>query len=45
MMRFSGDPKTLAAAAAERVDPVTRRLGPKHGMLGSIVARTGDGTS
>jgi hypothetical protein len=43
MMRFSGDPKTLAAAAAEHVDPVTRRLGPKYGMLGSIVARTGDG--
>jgi hypothetical protein len=43
MMRFAGDPDELRAAAQEHVDPVTKRLGEKHGMLANIVARTDDG--
>jgi hypothetical protein len=43
MMRFTGDPDELFAIVTERVDPVTNRLSPKHGRIGNIVARTGDG--
>ncbi len=43
MMRISGDPDELAAKIAEHVDPVGRRLAPKHGALGRILAKTDDG--
>jgi hypothetical protein len=43
MMRMSGDADELAAKLREHVDPVARELAPKHGGLGNVVARTGDG--
>ena len=43
MMRMSGDPDELAAKLREHVAPVGRELAPKHGGLGTIVARTDDG--
>jgi hypothetical protein len=43
MMRMSGDSDELASKLKEHVAPVGRELGPKHGALGTIVARTDDG--
>jgi hypothetical protein len=43
MMRMYGDPDDLAAKITEHVRPVARRLSPKHGGLGTILARTEDG--
>jgi hypothetical protein len=43
MMRMSGDPDELATKLRDHVAPVGRELAPKHGGLGSIVARTDDG--
>ncbi len=43
MMRMAGDPDELAAKLREHVEPVGRELAPKHGGLGTIVARTDDG--
>ena len=43
LMRFTGDPDELAAQIAERVAPVTARLGRNHGQLANVVARTDDG--
>jgi hypothetical protein len=43
MMRMSGDPDELAGKIMEHVRPVARRLSPKHGGLGTILARTEDG--
>jgi hypothetical protein len=43
MMRIPGDPDALAAKMRDHIDPVARRLAPKHGGLGRIVARTDDG--
>jgi hypothetical protein len=43
MMRMSGDPDELAAKLRDHVAPVGRELAPKHGGLGTIVARTDDG--
>ena len=43
MMRISGDPEELAAKISEHIRPVGRRLAPKHGGLGTILARTEDG--
>jgi hypothetical protein len=43
MMRMYGDPDELAAKITEHVRPVARRLSPKHGSLGTILARTEDG--
>ena len=43
MMRFAGDPDELFAKVRDHVDPVTRRLSPKHGGIANIVARTDDG--
>jgi len=43
MMRFPGDPDELAEKLREHVRPVAEQLAPKHGGLGNIVAKTGDG--
>jgi hypothetical protein len=43
MMRISGNADELAAKLREHVEPVGRELAPKHGGLGTIVARTDDG--
>jgi hypothetical protein len=43
MMRMSGDSDELAAKLREHLEPVGRELAPKHGGLGTIIARTGDG--
>jgi hypothetical protein len=43
MMRISGDPDELAAKVEEHLRPVGRKLAPKHGGLGTIVAKTSDG--
>jgi len=43
MMRMSGDPDELAGKIMEHVRPVARQLSPKHGGLGTILARTEDG--
>jgi hypothetical protein len=43
MMKMSGEADDLAAKLKEHVEPVGRELGPQHGGLGTIVARTGDG--
>jgi hypothetical protein len=43
MMKMSGDSDELAAKLAEHVRPVGKELAPKHGGLGTIVARTDDG--
>jgi hypothetical protein len=43
MMRMSGDSDELSAKLKEHVRPVGMELGPKHGGLGTIVARTDDG--
>jgi hypothetical protein len=43
MMRMSGDADELATKLREHVAPIGRELAPKHGGLGTIVARTGDG--
>ena len=43
MMNFSGDSDELAAKLREHVRPVGMELAPKHGGLGTIVARTDDG--
>jgi hypothetical protein len=43
MMKMSGNPDELAAKLNEHVRPVGRELAPKHGGLGTIVARTDDG--
>jgi len=42
-MKLSGDPEELAAKLREHVRPVGMELAPKHGGLGTIVARTDDG--
>jgi hypothetical protein len=43
MMRFTGDSDELAARVREHVKPVSERLAPRHGGLGTIVARTPNG--
>ena len=43
MMRMYGDPDELSGKIMEHVRPVARRLSPKHGGLGTILARTEDG--
>ena len=43
MMKFSGDPDELAAKMREHVHPIGQELSKKHGGLGFILARTGDG--
>ena len=43
MMKFSGDSDELAAKLREHVRPVGMELAPKHGGLGTIIARTDDG--
>ena len=43
MMKFSGDSDELAAKLLEHVRPVGMELAPKHGGLGTIIARTDDG--
>jgi hypothetical protein len=43
MMRFAGDSDELFAKVRDHVDPVTSRLGPGHGQLAGIVARTEEG--
>jgi hypothetical protein len=43
MMRIPGDPDALAAAYHEHLADVGRRLAPKHGGLGTILAKTSDG--
>jgi hypothetical protein len=43
MMRMNGDPDELVAKIDEHVRPVGRRLAPRHGGLGNIVAKTSDG--
>jgi hypothetical protein len=43
MMKMSGDSDELAAKLAEHVRPVGMELAPKHGGLGTIIARTDDG--
>jgi hypothetical protein len=43
MMKMSGDANELAAKLNEHVRPVGREFAPKHGGLGTIVARTDDG--
>jgi len=43
MMRMHGDPDELSGKIMEHVRPVARRLSPKHGGLGTILARTEDG--
>ena len=43
MMRVSGDPDELAAKVNEHIRPIGHRLAPKHGGLGTIVAKTSDG--
>jgi hypothetical protein len=43
MMKMSGDSDELAAKLQEHIAPVGRELAPKHGGLGTIVARTSDG--
>ena len=43
MMRMSGDSEELETKIMEHVRPVARRLAPKHGGLGTILARTEDG--
>ena len=42
-MKLSGDPEELAAKLREHVRPVGMELAPKHGGLGTIIARTDDG--
>jgi hypothetical protein len=43
MMRMSGDPDELADRIERHIRPVGQRLAPKHGGLGTILARTDDG--
>ena len=43
MMRISGDSDELVAKIEQHVRPVGRRLGPQHGGLANIVAKTSDG--
>ena len=43
IMKMQGDPDELAAKLREHVQPVGRELGPTHGGLGNIVARTDEG--
>lgn len=43
MMKFSGDSDELAAKLREHVRPVGMELAPKHGGLGTIIARTDEG--
>lgn len=43
MMRIQGNADELAAKLREHVAPVGRELAPKHGGLGTIVAKTNDG--
>ena len=43
MMKMQGDPDELAAKIKEHVEPVGRRLAPKHGGLINILARNPDG--
>jgi hypothetical protein len=43
MMKLTGDADELAAKLREHVRPVGMELGPKHGGLGTIVARADDG--
>jgi hypothetical protein len=43
MMKFSGDADELASKLREHVRPVGMELAPKHGGLGTIIARTDDG--
>ena len=43
IMKFSSDSDELAAKLREHVRPVGMELAPKHGGLGTIIARTRDG--
>jgi hypothetical protein len=43
MMKMSGDANELADKLREHIAPIGRELAPKHGGLGTIVARTDDG--
>ena len=43
IMKMQGDPDELAAKVRDHLAPVGRELGPGHGGLGNIVARTDDG--
>jgi hypothetical protein len=43
MMRMNGDPNELARKIGEQVAPVAQRLGPQHGGLLNIVAKTDNG--
>ena len=43
MMRMYGDTDELSGKILEHIRPVARRLSPKHGGLGTILARTEDG--
>jgi hypothetical protein len=43
MMKLAGDSEELAAKLREHVRPLGKELAPKHGGLGTIVARTDDG--
>ena len=43
MMRIKGNADELAAKLREHVAPVGREFAPKHGGLGTIVAKTNDG--
>jgi hypothetical protein len=43
MTKMSGDSDELSAKLKEHIRPVGMELAPKHGGLGTIVARTDDG--
>jgi hypothetical protein len=43
IMKMQGDSDELAAKVRDHLAPVGRELGPRHGGLGNIVARTDDG--
>ena len=43
MMRIPGDPAKLKAAARDNLSGVTERLGQKHGLISSVIAKTDDG--
>jgi hypothetical protein len=43
IMKFAGNSDELAAKLREYVRPVGMELAPKHGGLGTIVARTDEG--
>jgi hypothetical protein len=43
MMKMSGNTDELAAKLTEHIKPLGMELAPKHGGLGTIMARTSDG--